>query len=152
LLSGAAVDAGWLRQLETWNNEDFFEATDFLHEFNVRRIPLLLDSEGRILREYETVLLRRSLGRRFFEQAMKIGNFVIGSGKALARCNECLDEHGFDRTDRPYIGVAQRFGGIYLTHETKHLTGKIFLAAPMECGVAICDLIAARGMLLEDPS
>lgn len=98
-----------------------------------------------ILAEYERVLtIRGSVGRRFFERAMKIGNFVKGSGQPQSRCRSCLIAEKFDPADRPYIGVAQRFSGIYITHENKHLIGRIQALAPTECGMVICDLITAR--------
>jgi hypothetical protein len=117
---------------------------------NARRIPLLLDVDNHITGEYERVLPVGGLGRRYFEHVMKLGNFTKGSGRPLRSCARCLDEIAFDPSDRPYLGVAQRFGGIYITHEEKHLTGEAFLRVPECCGVHVCDLISARQRLIGD--
>lgn len=115
-----ALDAGWLRSLDDRANDDFFERIDFLRHLADQGIPILFDTDGQILAEYERVLLARSFGRRFFTNHMRKGLFLYGPSRPRARCAAAIRASRFDPADVPYVAVAASARGVFLTHEPKH--------------------------------
>lgn len=120
VLLGIAIDAGWLRSLDEAEN-DLFERIDFLNSLNIVEVPLLLDSQGLIMREYTRNLLAHSIGRKFVSRRLTLGPVEYLDGRPTKQCRSALQKTSFDSDDLPYVGVAQRCGAAaYLTHETKH--------------------------------
>ena len=119
---GVAIDAGWLRDLDTLSHSEFLDAIAILNEFVASQVPILLDTGGRIQSEYARVLLERTPGRRFFSLQMSRGLFDVHSGEPTKSFGAALSADGFDLDDLPYVAVAQKARGVFLTNEVKHLT------------------------------
>jgi hypothetical protein len=149
VISGIAIDAGWLRLLE--EEPDFgrlMARLQFLQELNERRIPLLLDFGGHIIREYQRNLSPRTLGQLFFTLRMKLGPVYYFDGCPTKGCREALRSESFDTDDVPYVAVAQHAnGGAYLTHETKHCEAERQDTLRVHCGVHIGDYDQLSGLL-----
>lgn len=123
------------------------EALQFLNQVRLNGVPLLLDTGGHIFAEYDRNFTNRRLGKGFVFSQMKRGEFTMHDGKPNASCAQALALLGFDPSDIPYVGVAQSGGGLYLTHETKHLTSERIEAIEQHCGVRVVDLAQARAAL-----
>jgi hypothetical protein len=137
MLTAVAIDAGWLRELDNQDEDEFFLRMRFLTELRTSRVVLLLDVDDHIRAEYERVLPVRSNGSRFVRLMVNRGIVGYYSGSPSSRCGRCLDEDGFDASDRPYVGVAQAASAPYLTHETKHLNQRRVDLVQKHCGVLI---------------
>ncbi len=145
---GVAIDCGWLCCMDDLGYDGLLVAIKTLEHLERSGIPLLLDANGHILAEYERNLQPRSLGRRFFATQASRGRFVYYSGIAVGACGRSLSSAGFDPSDVPYLAVAQHAGGgLYLTHETKHLNADRVEYVRERCGVTICSLDDLRGRL-----
>jgi len=136
-MDGIAVDAGWLREIEDVDEADSFARVQFLQRLNDRQVALLLDYDGHIAKEYQRNLLPRSFGRKFFVLRMKFGPLMYFSGQPISRCRVALVKDGFHSDDVPYVAVAQRGRGAYLTHEAKHCQPGRKRIIASECGVIV---------------
>jgi len=146
-IGAVAIDCGWLCQLDELDYDDIQVALTFLGALDRHEIPIMLDTGGHIMAEYSRNLASRHLGRVYMGRQVKNGRFVMYDGSPEKACAEALDRMGFDPSDIPYVAVAQRGGGAYLTHENKHLgAGRIELVRK-HCGVQIADLAAAAALL-----
>ena len=139
-LGSIAIDVGWLISLDTAGYDEHVAGVEFLHQLVRDRTPLLLDYDGHIIREYERNLTPASEGRRFFEQCHKEGIVEYLSPRPSKSCNEALSKAGFDPSDIPYIGVAERGSGLFLAVEEKHLADKMRKQVVAGCKVRIVTL------------
>lgn len=135
---GYAVDVGWLI---TQDSADAMTSYRVLHAFVVMQemgLQLLMDTEGHITGEYERNLKADTLGRKIYSHAVKANMISYFSGRTAASCNDCLDQLGFDPSDRPYIVVAKNAGdGAYVTHEEKHIDPERAAAIHTGCGIDV---------------
>jgi hypothetical protein len=100
-------------------------------------LSLLFDNEGRIIAEYARCLENNSLGRKIYIHAMKANMMAYYSGSPTNSCSHCLASDGFDPSDIPYVAVATRGGGAYVTHEAKHLDPARVSKVKAGCGIEI---------------
>ncbi len=148
IAGGIVIDCGWLCLLDALEYDGLVVAVAAIHTLEERNVPLLLDSEGHVVAEYERNLPPRSLGRRFFATQMSRGRFTYHSGVATGACRGALRRMRFDPSDVPYVAVAQHAGGgFYLTHESKHLEPTRMQRVLEACGVTIASIDTVRAAL-----
>ncbi|HEY1104642.1 MAG TPA: hypothetical protein VGE78_00680, partial [Agromyces sp.] len=109
-------------------------AFELVESMCVSSVPLLLDHEGAINREYSLHMEEMKVGKKLLVQLLK-RNVHFASGKRNASCEAPLAAQQFDPSDLPYVGVAQNCGGFYLTHEEKHLDSLRRDLVATACGV-----------------
>lgn len=119
-----ALDTCVLADLETGPDDEVLSKIDTISMLRAHlragSVRLVLDHERQIISEYETVLPRDSLGRRFHSSCTGASYYDYASSRPTRACSECLDRIGFDPSDVKFIGLLQP-GGIYVTSEEKHL-------------------------------
>lgn len=137
-MTGVAIDIGWFLTIDECDDWDIVnEATNFLGRMLDQNIPLLQDYEGHIRKEYQTYLRETQLGKAFSTKVNDLQQVSYAPAKPLQACHSCLVSIGFDPSDAPYVGVASRVGGFYLTHEEKHLEPSRVAAILASCGVHV---------------
>ena len=132
-----AFDTGWLKEQELSDMASLARVLAAIERMRAMRFRVLLDHEGAILKEYDKNLTSGTMGRTIFSHISKFQMAHFVSGSQTSRCSKCLDVVGFDIADRPFVGVAQRGRGAYVTHEAKHLERRRVEAILRCCGVMI---------------
>lgn len=135
-LSGIAIDVGWLIELDTKDYAEQLDAYNLVDRMRKSETRLLIDHEGKIIREYTRYMTAMSAGRKLLTELLSCCTSYV-SGKPSAACAAALKANGFDPSDLPYIGVAQNGSGVYITHEEKHLEATRCAIADADCGVKI---------------
>lgn len=147
MLRGIAIDAGWLRTLESHGYSELEARLQFLARARESGVSMLLDHQGHIFAEYGRVLQPHSLGRKFVADIMGRGSFEFVSGAPPAACVARLRSAAFDDDDDAYVGVAaNRPPSAYLTHETKHVSGDVEVAI-VSCIAGVGDYLALAVLL-----
>jgi hypothetical protein len=146
VLSGVAVDCGWLCCLDDLAYDDLGAALGFWQRLLRENVPILLDHDGHILAEYDRNLSDRTLGRKFLTKAFKAGNIMAFDGRPTKACRDALVAMHFDPSDIPYVAIAQRAGGAYLTHEVKHVEPSRVATILRYCGASVGGLAAVAAL------
>lgn len=112
-----------------------------------RQIRILVDSQGRILGEYERHLERRRMGQSVISLAQRYGCIEYRSEKLSIKRVEALLAAGFDDDDLPFINCCYRANGWYVTSEVKHLDPERKAIIKRHSGVEVLSLCELRDRL-----
>jgi hypothetical protein len=138
-----AIDVGWLKEIDGLPEErqiDFarLELVVRLVEFVMAHdAAVLFDSEANIDAEYQRQLPWHSVGYAAWQRLSQYQYRY--SSRPTLQVGRQLAQIDFDPSDRPYVAVANRGRGVYLTHESKHNHPDVRRAVRTGCGVEIID-------------
>lgn len=138
-ISGVSVDCGWLMAQHFASHSENLNVMLAFEYMKRNGLSVLIDHAGNILAEYERNLEDNTFGKKLFAHVMKSKMYYAYDGSPTNACTACLDQDGFDQSDRPYIAVAQRGCGAFITHELKHHVPTRVEAIQAECSVLILD-------------
>lgn len=145
-LGGIAIDCGWLIQIDEHDFDGRYAAMALIVRMCDQGIPLLLDYDRHIQGEYDRNFAPGSHARHILTKLLKNSPLYV-SGAPSEKCRSILNQAGFDPADLPYVGVAERASGVYLTHEEKHLESTRCEKCLDGCGVKIVGSAAVDQLL-----